>query len=197
MRVARRMEEQITAFDWHRMLLGDAPPLFMLEIVFRAIVIYLFALVFLHLLGKRGRREITPLEYLVIIALGSATGDAMFYPEVPLLYAAVVIVAVLLVADGIAWLKVRLEPLEEYIDGAPILLVEDGRVLEANLRREKISEGELHGMLRERRVEDIADVRYAILESTGALSVFRAPDGGGGEPRSLVPPRRGGEAQRG
>lgn len=166
------MSTEFTAFDWHRILIGDGPPLFLAEIVVRAVAIYLFALAFLHLLGRRGRREITPLEYLVIIALGSATGDVMFYPEVPLLYAAVVIVAVLLVADAVAWLKLRIGALERYVDGAPVLLVRDGRIVDGTLQREKISRGELFGMLRERGIEDLGQVGYAILEPTGTLSVF-------------------------
>ncbi len=79
--------DPVSPFDWHRMFLGAEPPLYFLEIIFRIAALYTFTVLAVRLMGKRGNRNLSPFQTVVIIALGSATGDTMFYPQVPLLYA--------------------------------------------------------------------------------------------------------------
>lgn len=182
------MEPDITPFDWHRMLIGETPMLFMLEIVLRVVLIYLFAISMLHVLGKRGQRTLTPLEYLVIIALGSAVGDGMMYPGVPILAACVVITALMLMTELLSQLKMRISWIGKFIDTRPAVLVEDGALVTANMRSEGLNEVEVLGMLRQAGVENLGEVRYAFLEVTGALSVFRVSPGHERPGRPLVPP---------
>mgnify|MGYP000976287537 CR=1 FL=1 len=85
------MEAAVTAFDLKRMLIGDDPPLFLLEIVVRTLIIYAYTLVLLRWLGSRAIGQLSTVEFLLVIALGSAVGDATFYPEVPLFHAMLVI----------------------------------------------------------------------------------------------------------
>lgn len=95
------MSDAVTPLDLQRMFIGAHPPLFLIEIVIRILLVYGFAAVVLRWMGKRGRRAFSPFELLVVIALGSATGDSMFYPEIPILHAWVVIAAV--VTSTSAW----------------------------------------------------------------------------------------------
>lgn len=79
--------DAITPFDWFRLFLGEDPPLFYLEIVFRILVIWIWTMVLLRWIGGRSISQLSVVEFLLVIALGSAVGDAMFYPEVPLAHA--------------------------------------------------------------------------------------------------------------
>ena len=74
------MNDPVTAFDFGRMLFGDEPPLFLLEIAFRTVVIYVYTLVLIRWIGSRSIAQLSLVEFLLVIALGSAVGDAMFYP---------------------------------------------------------------------------------------------------------------------
>jgi uncharacterized membrane protein YcaP (DUF421 family) len=94
LRTGRKLEQAIQAFDWRRMLWGDEPPLFLLEIVFRTMVIYGYTMALMRWLGSRTIGQLSSIEFLLVIALGSAVGDAMFYPDVPLLHAIAVITVV-------------------------------------------------------------------------------------------------------
>lgn len=76
------MDTAIVPFDLQRMLIGDAPPLFFLEILVRTLVIYAYTLLLLRWLGSRTIGQLSTVEFVLVIALGSAVGDAMFYPEV-------------------------------------------------------------------------------------------------------------------
>lgn len=182
------MDTTIVPFDWHRIFIGDAPPLFLLEIVFRVAAIYVFAIAFVHLLGKRAQQQLTPLEYLVIIALGSATGDGMLYPDVPLLWAFVVIAVLLVLTEMMARLKNRFGPIARYIETRPATLVKDGQLQLDAIRAEGLTETEVAAMLRTREVTDVGHVRWAFLEVTGSISVFRYPEGERRPGRLLVPP---------
>lgn len=168
--------DPVTPFDWQRMFFGVEPPLFLLEIVFRIVVIYLFAAVLMRVMGKRGQRSLSPFETLVIIALGSAVGDGMLYPEVPIAYAWAVITVVVLLdwvleeAQLRSWLTFRM------MSGAPILLVREGEVQAAGLRKARLRRNELMGLLREQEVADTGEVRYAFLEESGYLGLIRFPD---------------------
>ncbi|PAP75465.1 DUF421 domain-containing protein [Rubrivirga marina] len=177
-----------TPLDWHRMFFGVEPPLFLVEIVIRIVAIYLFAAVFMRLMGKRGQRSLSPFETLVIIALGSAVGDGMFYPEVPIVYAWLVIVCVVLLDWLIDALQLRSRWTFLAMSGEPILLVRDGEVVSGGLRAARLRRNELMGLLREQEVANTGEVRYAFLEESGYLGLIRFPDGEAREGEATVPP---------
>src|SRR5690606_3765703 len=91
------METDIRVFDWDRLLLGLPPKLYMLEIAFKIVVIFAILMLVMRLMGKRGQRDLSPMQQMLLIALGSAAGDALLYPSVPLAYAALILVGVTLV----------------------------------------------------------------------------------------------------
>ena len=169
--------EHVTPFDWHRMLLGDEPVLFFLEIAFRVVAVYVFAVLLVRMMGRRGNRGLSPFESVVIIALGSAAGDTMFYPQVPLLYAFVVIAMVVGLDRIFASLQLRSKAVNSFIEGNPLLVVSDGRVDYAAARRANLRPDELLAMLREQGIDDVGELRFAFVERTGRLGFFRYPKG--------------------
>src|SRR3982751_6355612 len=100
----RSMQESDYAFDLGRILLGNRPWVFLVEIFLRTVVMYAYVLFVVRLLGKRGMGQLAPFDFVIIIALGSATGDPMFYPDVPLLHAIVAITAIVLFTRGLVYL---------------------------------------------------------------------------------------------
>lgn len=143
------MDKDVVPFDFARMLVGEPPAWFMLEIVVRVVIIYVYALIAMQFMGKRGRNQMNPLEFLIIIALGSATGDVMFYPQVPLLYAAIVVGTIVLLGVMFAKLEFVSERVRSLFESEPTWLIHEGHVLEENLRRESISRAEFYSELRE------------------------------------------------
>ena len=88
------MQDVIQPFDLQRMFFGMQPPLFYLEIAVRTLVIYAWGLLLLRWLGSRTIGQLSTVEFLLVIALGSAVGDPMFYPDVPVFYGMAVITVV-------------------------------------------------------------------------------------------------------
>lgn len=164
---------EVQPFDWHRLFLGEQTgPLFLLEIVFRTGVMYLYALVFARFVGKRGVGQISPFEFIVIIIISSAAGDAMFYPGVPLLHGIVVLTVVILLHRLLATLTGRYQRIEDTIEGEPLLVVQDGTINEQALGAGTLSRQELMTELRLRGVRDIADIELAFFEPSGRMSVL-------------------------
>ncbi len=181
------MDKSVIPFDWARLLVGEPPAGFLLEIVLRVVLIYVFALLMMQVMGKRARTQMNPLEFLVIIALGSATGDVMFYPEVPLTYAALVIALIVLIGALMTRVEARSERFRRLLESEPTVLVEAGELLQAKLTSERISRGELYSQLREAGVEQLGQVRVAILELSGRLSVFKYPPGQEKQGENIMP----------
>lgn len=178
--------DDITPLDWQRMFLGDASPLFYAEIVIRTVLILLWTGALLRWIGGRSISQLSIVEFLLVIALGSAVGDAMFYPDVPLLHAMLVILVVVL-ADKAVDLAMRISPRAKHaVDGRPVEVLRDGRILTAGLTEHGIGPTELGEMLRSHKVENLGQVRLAYLEPSGVVSVFpaRAPRPG----LCIVPP---------
>lgn len=174
------METDITVFDWHRLLLGLPPKLYMLEIMFRVLMIFLVLMLVVRLMGKRGQRDLSPMQQVLLIALGSAAGDAMLYPTTPLAYGALILVATTLLTIGLEWFAEHSRPLRDYLESRPRVLVRDGVVDYDALRRERTTRRELYAELRMKGASALSQVDAAILEVTGDVSVFlndRKPDG--------------------
>lgn len=164
--------DTVIPLDAWRMFVGEEPLLYYLEIVVRVVLIYTYAAVLLRLMGKRGMGSVSPFEYVVVIALGSATGDVMFYPDVPLLYAFLIITLIVFLVNILLWLQYRFPRLQVFFEGRPTVLVSNGRVLEANLFKERIEREELYALLRNKQIRDVADVQLAVIEINGSISVL-------------------------
>ena len=168
------MTEPVTPFDFGRMLLGDEQPLFLLEIAFRTIVIYVYTLFLIRWIGSRSIAQLSLVEFLLVIALGSAVGDAMFYADVPLIHSMAVITIVVLLDKLLGKLVIRNPRLEDLIEGKSVRVIENG-VIDCKATDElNLGHDELFEQLRLKDIEQLGQVRAAYMETNGSLSVFRA-----------------------
>lgn len=180
------MDEPVIAFELKRMLVGDHPALFYLEIVVRTAIIYGYTLALIRWIGGRSVAQLSMVDFLLVIALGSAVGDAMFYPDVPLLASMAVITVVVGINKGIDTLIERFDRAKQLIDGRSIEVVRTGRILPQQLKHRDLSAKEVRAMLRVAGVSNLGQVEAAFLEAGGGLSVFRRDRPLPG--LSLVPP---------
>ncbi len=164
--------EQYT-FDLQRIFLGDSISLlYLVEIVFRTLVLFFFTLFMLRFIGTRGLGQITLFELALIIALGSAVGDPMFYPDVPLLHGMTAITLVIFFQRLIVGLTNRDTKIENFIEGQPIRLVVDGHLDLEGLKQSLLSTREIFMELRIRGCDNLGAVRRAYLEIDGEVSIF-------------------------
>lgn len=193
------MEQPVTPFDLQRMFLGDYPPLFFLEVVFRVVVIYGWTMLMIRWIGGRGVAQLSQVEFLLVIALGSAVGDAMFYEDVPLLVAMLVVSAVAVVNKLLDKAIVRSQTAERIIDGSPVAILREGMLEREGMRALDLGTDEVKAMLRNGGVSNLGQVEHAFLEVNGGVSVFRYAKARPGlaivPPAEVIPPQRLAHAQ--
>ena len=157
----------------HRILFGDQPYIFLVEIAVRTFVIFIFTLVLLRWMGKRGLSQLSPFEFVIIVSLGSAVGDPMLYGDTPLIHAMLVILVVVCLQRALGRLTQNNAQVEQFIESRSELLVQDGLINAEQLHRERLSINELFEMLRLDGIAHLGQVRQAFLEPSGKLSVIR------------------------
>lgn len=163
-------------FEWPRVLMNELPYSFLLELIFRVVVMFLILLLLLSFAGKRGVKQLSVFEMAIIIALGSAVGDPMLYEDVGLLPGVVVVIAVIFLYRGITILAARFEPLERLIEGEPQLIIKNGEFVLDSLNKESLAADEFYSELRLKSVEHLGQVKYSYLESTGNISTLFLED---------------------
>ena len=136
------------AFDWQRMALDKVPVEFLAEVALRSLYTFVLGFIFLKITGRRGVRQMLLVVFITL---------ALLY-------------------RGIMWLMGHSEKLEDLLEGKPIVVVEEGQLAWEKLHAENMTEFEFFMELRVNSVEQLGQVRLAILETNGQISVFYYPD---------------------
>jgi uncharacterized membrane protein YcaP (DUF421 family) len=149
-------------------------PLALAIIVVRTLVVYVALLVGLRLAGKRELGQATTFDLVVVLVLANAVQNAMVGPDVSLNGGLLAAGTLLLLNWLVGRLGLRSAWLRQRLTGSPILLVHEGEILTDHLRREGVAEDEVRQALREHGVNDLDDVKLAVLEVDGTISVIPA-----------------------
>lgn len=131
------------AFDLQRMAFDKVPPEFLGEVALRSLYTFVLVFLFLKITGRRGVRQMSLFEVLIILTLGSAAGDVAFYDDVPMV---------------------------------PVVIVEEGQLAWEKVQRANMTEFEFFMELRLNSVEQLGQVRLAIMETNGQISVYYYSD---------------------
>lgn len=145
---------------------------FLLEVVLRTTMMFLFLILVMKFTGKRSIRQLSIFEMVMIIALGSAAGDPMFYKEVGIAVAATVLVVTILIYRIIIYLVTHSEKIELYFEGKPEYLIRNGQFTKEFLHEKKLGVDEFFSELRMQNIEHIGQVKDVLLETNGTLSII-------------------------
>ena len=163
-------------FDWKKLLLNDLPPNILIEVLFRSIIMFTVLLLALKIAGKRGVKQLSVFEIVIIIGLGSAAGDPMLYEDVGILPAIVVIFAIILFYKAITWLTGVSPKFEQFIEGKTECIIEDGEFSLDSFKKENLAQDEFFLELRMKSIEHLGQIKNAYIETNGEISTFYYPD---------------------
>lgn len=159
-------------FDWHAFFFGEEKWMFIFEVALRTLIMFTFILFSLRLLGKRGIKQLSVFELGVIIGLGSAAGDPMFYKDVGLVFGMLVLSVVVLLYRLLTYLTEKSERLEKIVEGSSSYIIKNGALILSEMNKEPLSYPEFFAQLRLNSVSHLGQVKVAIAEATGEISVF-------------------------
>jgi uncharacterized membrane protein YcaP (DUF421 family) len=142
-----------------------------LAVVARTALVYAGVLIGLRLAGKRELGQMTVFDLVVVLLLANAVQNAMTGPDFSV-QGGLIAAAVLLVLNRfVALARLYSESWGRFFEGMPTVLVQDGQFLEPRLRKEGLERSQIEMAMREHGVESVQDVRLAVLETDGAISI--------------------------
>ena len=161
--------------DWRTFLLGEEEWNFLYEVLLRSAIMFIVALSAMRILGRRGTKQ-GVFELVLIITLGSAAGDPMFYKKVGVLPAILVFACVVVMYKIINFLTARVQALDDLIEGTHARLVKDCRFAVENTELKNLRHDELFEDLRLHGVKHLGQIESAYIEASGQVSVYFLPD---------------------
>ena len=151
----------------------------------RTIIVFLLLVVSLRIMGKRQLGELEPIELVVAILISNLAAQPLQDVGTPLIYGIVPVLTLLSCQVLISGVTVKYSRIRRMICGSPSILIDNGKIIQSEMRRNRISIDELYVELRSKEITDIATVKHAILETNGTLSVILYPDFSPVTPREM------------
>ena len=148
----------------------------MLITFFRAIVLYIIVLIVMRLMGKREIGELQPFELAISIMIADLASIPMTEIGIPLSNGIIPILGLLVMHLIISMLNLKSNKVREIICGKPRILVYRGKIDEKALKKERFSINELQEKLRSKDIMNLGDVEFAILETSGEITVVQKPN---------------------
>ena len=142
---------------------------------FRTLVLYTILIAVIRMMGKRQIGQMEPSEFVVTMLVANLAAIPMQDAGLPLFTGLVPILTVLGMELILSFLSMKSILFRKLLCGKPVILIENGKILQQNLRKTRVTLDELTGHLREKDVLDLKSVQFAILETNGNLSVFPYP----------------------
>jgi uncharacterized membrane protein YcaP (DUF421 family) len=141
-----------------------------MDLVLRTVFVFVLILVVTRAVGRRELSSMEPIDLILLVVIGDLVQSGVTQSDYSLTGTTIVIVTMALLIVGTAWLSFRFKRLRPILEGEPIVVVADGRVLEKNLRRQRMTVEELGVEARLQQIGSLEEVRYAVLESNGKVS---------------------------
>jgi uncharacterized membrane protein YcaP (DUF421 family) len=141
-----------------------------MDLILRTVFIFFLILVITRAVGRRELSSMEPFDLILLVVMGDLVQQGVTQSDYSLTGAAMVIVTIAVLVVGTAWLSYRFRTLRPVLEGNPVVLIADGKVLERNLRRQRITVEELGAEARLSQIGSLDDVRYALLETNGRVS---------------------------
>ena len=141
----------------------------------RTVVLYGALILAIRLMGKRQIGQMEPSEFVVAMLVADLAAVPMQNNSIPLVNGLVPMLTVMALELILSHMALKSIRLRKLLCGKPVILIDNGKIIQENLRRTQVTLDELSGHLREKDVLDIQTVQFAILETNGNLSVFPYP----------------------
>lgn len=144
-----------------------------MDLVLRSIAIYVFFLVLVRLTGQRTLSELSTFDFVLLLIVSEAVQNALVNDDRSLVSGMIVVLTLVLLDLGLSLLKSRSGKLENVAEGAPVVLVDHGRVLEDRLKNTLVTRDDILQSARESQgLERMEQIKYAVLESSGGISII-------------------------
>jgi uncharacterized membrane protein YcaP (DUF421 family) len=144
-----------------------------MDIVFRGIAVYLFIYLLTRVVGRRELSSLEPFDLILLIILGDSVQQGLTQDDYSVTGAFIAVATIAALQVSTSFLSFRFPRLRPVLDGEPIVVVEDGKPIDRNLKRERITVEELMEEARMQQIGSMDEIQWAVLETSGNISFVK------------------------
>jgi len=141
-----------------------------MDIAIRGIVIYAFIYLLTRVIGRRELSSLEPFDLILLIILGDTVQQGLTQDDYSVTGAVIAVGAIAAMQVLTSWLSFRFKPLRPVLEGEPIIVVEAGKPIDANLKRERLTVEEVLAEARRNQIDSLDKIQWAVLETSGTIS---------------------------
>ena len=141
-----------------------------MDLAIRSAVIFFFIYLLMRIVGRRELSSLEPFDLILLVVLGDSVQQAVTQDDYSVTGAFIVVSTIALLQVFLSYLNFRVPRLRTLLDGEPIVVVQDGKVIEGNARRERLTLEDIAEAARLQQIASLDDVQWAVLETSGELS---------------------------
>jgi uncharacterized membrane protein YcaP (DUF421 family) len=143
------------------------------DIVLRAFVVFAFLLVLTRVIGRRELSSLQPFDLILLIILGDAVQQGLTQDDYSLTGSMLAVGTIAVLQVFVSWLGYRFPRMRPVLEGVPIVVMEDGKPIERNMKRERLDIDEIAEQARLQNIAHLSDVKWAVLETNGQISFIK------------------------
>jgi uncharacterized membrane protein YcaP (DUF421 family) len=147
-----------------------------MDLVIRATAVFLFIFLVTRVVGRRQLSDLEPFDLILLVVLGDLVQQGITQSDQSVTGTLIVISTIALLSVAVSWISFRWPRARVIAEGEPIVLVQDGRPIARNLRRERITLADIQEEARQAQIISVADLQWAILENDGKISCIPRRD---------------------
>lgn len=144
-----------------------------MDIVLRAAFMYGFVLLVTRIVGRRELSTLEPFDLVLLVVIGDLVQQGVTQSDYSVTGLMIAVGTIALLQAGVSWAGFRSKRVALVLEGEPIVIVQDGELIEGNLRRERLDEDEVLESAREQNIGSLDDVAWAILETSGKMTFIK------------------------
>jgi uncharacterized membrane protein YcaP (DUF421 family) len=144
-----------------------------MDIVLRALVAYVFIITLLRVTGRRELSSMAPTDLVLLVVMGDLIQNGVTQSDMSVTGVVIAVTTFALLSVASSYLVYKSKRAQKIIEGAPLIVVEEGKLVEANLRSERMTLDDVMEEARAQQIESIDEIKWAVLESNGTLSFIK------------------------
>ena len=146
-----------------------------MDLAIRAVVLFFFVFLVTRIIGRRELSSLEPFDLILLIVIGDAIQQGLTQGDYSVTGAFIVVGTFAILQVIVSYVSYRFPRLRPVVDGEPIVIVQDGKAIERNLKRERITVAEVMVAARQQQVAALDDIAWGVLETSGKISIIPKP----------------------
>ena len=146
-----------------------------MDIILRAVFIYVLVFAFTRIVGRRELSALQPFDFILLVVIGDLIQSGVTQSDLSVTGALLVVCTIGILQVGLSYLSYRFRRMRPVLQGEPIVLVENGQLIDRNMHRERLTLDDLAEKARLSEIENLDEIKWAVLETNGDISFIKRP----------------------